>query len=191
MAVVVVARTDLDDFLTVVAGNGVREIGKLRTLTMKFGLFLILMFLCYFSQAQSTTDSVYVEKSLFGYRFYQVDTRLNLNQLPYVMEGNEEARMLMMRSKKGNTWATVLSGTGGFLVGWQLINAAISGGEANWVIAGVGGGLIIASIPVFSASYRQALDAIEMHNQTVGGTSRRIELDVGFTRNGVGLVLGF
>ena len=158
---------------------------------MKFGLFFILMFLCYFSQAQSTSDSVYVEKSLLGYRFYQMDTRLNLNQLPYVMEDNAEARNLMLRSKKGHTWATVLSGTGGFLVAWQLVNAAISGGEANWIIAGVGGGLLVASIPIFSTSYGRALDAIELHNQTIGNTSRRIELDIGLTRNGVGLVVGF
>ena len=158
---------------------------------MKFGLFLILLFACYFSQAQSTTDSVYVEKSFLGYRFYQMDTRLNLNQLPYVMEGNDEARMLMMSSKKGHTWATVLSGTGGFLVAWQLVNAGISGGDANWVIAGIGGGLLVASIPIFSTSYNRALDAIELHNQTVGASGRRIELDIGVTRHGVGLVLGF
>ncbi len=46
-----------------------------------------------------------------------------------------------------NVTAQVLGGIGGALVGWQL-GTYIGGGEPNWTLAAVGGGLIAVAIPL-------------------------------------------
>ena len=153
-------------------------------------LFLLMFGGFYFSVAQSTTDSVYVAKSFLGYRFYQNDTRLNFNQLPYVMEENGEAYYVIKKAKSNYTISTIISGTGGFILGWQLASALFSG-EPNWVLAGVGGGLIVISIPIYSKSYRQSLDAIELHNKGIAASAHRLDISFGTTANGAGLIVKF
>ena len=155
--------------------------------------YLIVFFLAggfYCSNAQTTTDSVYVVKSFLGYKFYQNDMRLNFNQLPFVMEENGEAYYVIKKAKSNYTASTVLSSVGGFLLGWQ-IGSAIFSGNPNWGLAGVGGGLIIVSIPFFTKSFHLSLDAIERHNSALSGATGRLELNFGATGNGVGLIMRF
>ena len=115
-------------------------------------LFFVLMFGFFISNAQIPSDSVFVAKNFWGYKFYQKDQRLNFNQLPYIMEGSSEAHTLITKARTNNTISSIIGGAGGFLIGWQLASAII-GGDPNWTLAGIGGGLIIVSIPIFSKSY--------------------------------------
>lgn len=46
-----------------------------------------------------------------------------------------------------NVTAQVLAGIGGALVGWQL-GTYVGGGEPEWTLAAVGGGLIAVAIPL-------------------------------------------
>ena len=155
-------------------------------------VFAIFLFLCCagISYAQTTTDSVFVAKSFLGFKFYQNDVRLNFNQLPFVMEENPEAFNVIKKAKSNYTLSTILGGAGGFLLGWQLGTAAF-GGNPNWALAGVGGALIVVSIPISRKSYNLAFDAIDIHNGAVSGSARRMELKLGATSSGVGIVLKF
>ena len=157
---------------------------------MRIFICIALMFGFYVSNAQTPSDSIFVAKNFWGYKFYQKDTRLNFNQLPYVMEENSEAFNLITHAKSNNTISSIISGAGGFLLGWQLVTAAI-GGDPNWVLAGVGGGLIVISIPVFSKSYRQSLEAVKMYNEGLSMSSQRLNLNFGASKNGIGIIIGF
>ena len=61
------------------------------------------------------------------------------------MEENEEAYNLMVGARSDNTISSIISGTGGFLVRWQLVTAVI-GGDPNWALSGICRGLIVVSI---------------------------------------------
>jgi len=142
------------------------------------------------SCAQSASDSIFVAKSFLGYKFYQKDTRLNFNQLPYIMEDNSEAYSLITKARGNNTISSILSGSGGFLIGWQLVTAIV-GGDPNWTIAGIGGGLIAISIPIYSKSYKQSLKSVEMYNTGLGMNSHRLFLSIVSLQTGIGIKLGF
>ncbi len=142
------------------------------------------------SKAQSPSDSVHVYKNFWGYKFYQDDERLNFNQLPHIMEDDQGAYYLINKARNNITIASIISGTGGFLIGWQLGNA-LFGGEPNWTLAAIGGGLIVISIPISSKSYKQSLEAVKMYNSGLSTSIRKPVMMVGMTENGVGIRLKF
>ena len=161
-----------------------------------FLIFFIIGF-SNLAQAQSqieethiASDSIYFQKSFFGYKYYQWDTQINFNQLPAIMIKDQEAYALVKKAKKNNTVAAILSGTGGFLLILQLANAIISE-EPNWAITAVGGTLVVVSIPIFSKSYKQSLEAIDKYNAGLGVSSHRVQLDLGTSKNGIGLIMSF
>lgn len=154
-------------------------------------LLIILFFgIVIASKAQTPSDSIFIQKNFFGYKFYQKDTRLNFNQLPYIMEGDQEAYRLIKKASSTNTISAIISGTGGFLVGWQLVTALV-GGDPNWTLAGVGAGLIVISIPISAKSYRQSLQAVNTYNSELAANSYKPKLFLGTTNHGIGLQLNF
>ena len=153
-------------------------------LVIVFGGFLSV------AQAQSTSDSVYVYKGFLGYKYVQHDNRLNFNQLPDIIEENQEAFKLIKKARTHHTFFSIISGTGGFLIGWQL-GTALVGGDPNWTMAAIGGGLIVVSIPLYTTSLRKSLDAIDLYNSGLMSTSFRLQLNFELTSNGIGFCLRF
>jgi len=101
-----------------------------------------------------------------------------------------EAANLMRQARSNKTGAAVISGIGGFLLGWQL-GTLIVGGEPNWAVAGGGGGLILLSIPFNSKANRLAIEAIEMHNRNLTATNQKPQIHLGFLQSGLGLKIHF
>ena len=157
-------------------------------------ILLIIVFVLFgfvnFIKAQNPSDSVFIQKKVFGYKFFQNDMRLNLNQLPYIMEENQEAYQLIRNARSNNTISSIISGTGVFLIGLQLANGII-GGEPNWTLAGIGAGLIVVSIPLYSKSYRQSLSAVQTYNAGLGVKSCAPVFHLAFSPGGVGLTMNF
>ena len=139
---------------------------------------------------QTAPDSISMKKVFGGYAFFQNEKRLNMNQLLIATETNEQAYKIMKEAKTTYTWATIVGSAGGFMVGWQL-GTALAGGEPNWVMAGVGAGLVIVSIPISNKFNTQAKSAVETFNGGLRQTSfwNKNELKFALTENGVGLTL--
>jgi len=144
------------------------------------------------SYAQMESDSIFISKGFLGYRYYHHDERLNINHLPALMYENAEAYELVTKAKNKQVLSSIVSGAGGFLIGLQLANLII-GGEANWTVAAVGGGLIVVSIPVFSRSNKLSRLAVEGYNSSLISSSdhRKTQLLLGMTQNGPGIQLVF
>lgn len=157
---------------------------------MRFLIFFLLLFGLNTAFAQEQSDSIYVAKSFLGYKFYQHDARVNMNTLPLLMQDNSEALRLTTKARKNNILSSIISGTGGFLIGWQLATAIV-GGEPNWTMAAVGGGLIVVSIPITSRAFKQSLAGIDIYNSGLVESSHRMILDFGLVQNGLGLKLVF
>jgi len=158
-------------------------------------LTLILTFLVAgmtFTFGQIATDTIYAKKVFGGYQFYQGETRLGMNQLVNVMKPNEQAYAQIKSAQSNYTLATVFGAAGGFMIGWP-IGTAVGGGEPNWVMAGIGAGLVIISIPITQSSNKKAIQAVRIYNSGMLSSSfwDNHELKFSMTPHGVGLSLRF
>jgi len=152
----------------------------------------LLTFTFSFAFGQTSPDSVFMKKAFGGYQFYQADKRLNMNQLVKAVKSNEQAYSQIKSAQSTYTFASVIGFAGGFMVGWP-IGAAIGGGEPNWAMAGIGAGLIVASVPLSKKFNKQAKQAVDTFNGGLSASSfwDKRELKLSMTGNGIGLTLRF
>ncbi len=145
-----------------------------------------------FTFGQALTDSISIKKVFGGYQFSQGEKRLNMNQLANAMKPNEQAYNKIKSAKSTYTLATIIGGAGGFMVGWP-IGTAIGGGEPNWVMAGIGAGLIVVSIPITQNYNKKAKQAVDTFNDGFRTSSfwDKSELKMTMTGNGIGFTLRF
>jgi len=153
---------------------------------------LMTVVVCSFTYGQTSTDSIYVKKVFGGYQFYQGDKKLDINQLVTTLETNDLAYQQIKSAKTKHTIATIMGGVGGFLIGWP-IGAALGGGEPNWTMAGIGGGIIVVSIPIVKSCNKKAIQAVETYNSGLRTSSfwDKNKLKLSLTENGIGLTLNF
>lgn len=157
---------------------------------MKMLVVVLFLGIVGISKGKAPSDSVFVRKSLFGYKFFHHNTRINFNQLPTILNENQEALQIIKKAKTKNTVASIFSGLGCFVIGVEL-GIAIAGGEPNWNATALGGGLILISIPISSKSYNQAMQAISTYNTDLATSSKRPQLFLCATGEGFGLKLKF
>ncbi|MFT6844055.1 MAG: hypothetical protein ACJAUV_000225 [Flavobacteriales bacterium] len=157
--------------------------------TYVFALFFVV---CLSSFAQQPTDSISIKKVLGGYQFRQANELLKMNQLVYRLKSNDEAYSQIKGASTNYTIATILSATGGFLVGYP-IGVAMGGGKPNWTMAAVGAGLIVVAIPISKKSNKQAIKAVKTYNTSLFASSSKPknEFFLTFSENGVGLKVRF
>lgn len=156
-------------------------------------LLLVFLFTCMvvsLTHAQSESDSVYIIKNFWGYKFYHQQERLNINQLPSLMEANPEALDKSVKAKNRYVLSSIVSGAGGFLIGLQLANTII-GGDPNWTMAAIGGGLVIVSIPIYSQSYKLSSTAVGIYNSQLHSFNPKPQFMLGISGNGLGLICVF
>ena len=159
----------------------------------QFSLILILLTVCLsFTFGQTLSDSITIKKAFGGYHFYHGGKRLNMSQLVKTMEPNEQAYKEIKAAQSTYTLATIIGGAGGFMVGWPL-GTAVAGGEPNWILAGIGAGLVVVSIPISQKYNRQAKSAVDSFNGGLKTSSfwDKTELRFAMTGNGIGLTFKF
>jgi len=152
-------------------------------------IFLITALISTFGQ----TDNQIIMKKVFGgYKFYQNDNVINMKQLSEILEVNELAYDKFKQAKKNSNIATIMSATGGALIGYQLAMLIVSG-ELNGIITGIGGGLMIASIPINKKSQKQFATAINNYNTGLKINSSRKKPNIEFVLGGnnIGLRVKF
>ena len=160
-------------------------------------VFLLGCFLSFFvslsfgqKEAITTNDSIILGPKK-GFPLTQNGTTLNTKQLTQIFADNPSAKMEFDIAKTNQTFGLILGGAGGFMVGLTLGTAA-GGGDANWFVAGAGLACIIGSIPLNSAFRKRTLNAVEIYNEgLVMAHKEDVKADIGFTRDGIGLILKF
>ena len=78
------------------------------------------------------------------------------------------------------------------MVGWPL-GTSIAGGEPNWVMAGIGAGLVVISIPVNNKFIKQATQAVKTYNEgkRVMSSYNKTKWQFGISGYGIGLTVEF
>ena len=153
---------------------------------------IILISLLAFS-ALSTfaqNDSIIAKKAFGGYKFEHNGQLVSPKAMLKIMEQNEEALTYMKKAKTNSDLSMILGFSGGFLIGWP-VGTAIAGGDPNWLLAGIGAGILIVGIPVAKAYTTNALKAVEIYNsgQQSFHFHDGVKLYLGLADHGVGLRL--
>ena len=155
-------------------------------------LFLVVLLILGISQlnAQNQSDSIVVKKA-FGTIFKQNGKALTPNQMMNIVQSNPAAYQEMKIAKGNYGPGSVLGFAGGFMVGYP-IGTALAGGEANWALAGIGAGLIVASIPFSTAYVRHTKKAVEYYNAGIKHTGmNQINYRLGLASNRIGFKITF
>ena len=132
------------------------------------------------------------KKTLGENKFYQNGQKLSTKQLKVILKDNTEALNLMKSAKTNQTWATILGGAGGVLVGLPL-GTAIVGGDAKWELAGVGAVLILGSIPILNSYNKKSKKSIELYNSDFPNVSSNFQpkFNVSYKVTSLGITMNF
>jgi hypothetical protein len=136
---------------------------------------------------KSTSDSVVMRGK---YLFYKGQP-LRTNELVALLKTNDQSYKKFKSGYFPGSVASILEYVGGGLIGYP-IGTAIAGGEPDWTMAAVGGGLIVFSLPIFYIAAKNQREAVNIYNMGVNKTSfRNKELHIGLTNNGLSIRLRF
>ena len=155
-------------------------------------IWILLILSCSFAFGQNPSDTIFMKKVFGGYKFIYGEKNLNMSKLVKTMEPNQQAYQQIKSAQSTYTFASILGFAGGFMIGWPL-GTAIAGGEPNWVLAGIGAGLVIVTIPISQKFNKQARTAVTTFNEGAKTSSfwDKTDLRFGFTGNGVGFTMNY
>ena len=141
---------------------------------------------------QTPNDTISLNKVFGSYQFYQNNKKVSLSKLVKIMQPNEQAYKEIKAAQTTNILASIIGGTGAFMLGWQ-VGGSLAGAEFNWVLGGIGAGLVVVSIPISNKFNKQAKSAVELYNEGLKTSSKLPKAQLNFTcsKNGLGLVLKF
>ena len=155
-------------------------------------LCIVGLVLCITASLQAQSDSIRVVKVFGGYKFESNNITLSYVDMQAMMKNDAEACQYLDKAKSSAFIANIFGMAGGALIGFP-IGTALGGGKPNWVLAGVGCGLIIIAIPIISSSNKNALIAVNKYNSTRKPLSykKTYDLKLGLNPGGLALVLKF
>jgi hypothetical protein len=140
--------------------------------------------------SQAGQEIIY-EKAFGGYKYSQNGIPIGIKQMSNLMSSNAEASDYISKAKTNYGASMVFNYAGGFLIGWP-IGTALGGGEPEWEMVAVGGGLVLLSIPFIKAANTNAIKAIDIYNANSGGIgARTYSLKFGLNSGGVGVTIKF
>lgn len=160
----------------------------------KLAIALLLIPVLSFSQAEETQTGK-VELGNGGKNFFIKDGEgYKLNQYKEVFT-NQEAIDRVKRARTNKTFASILTYTGSFCLGFG-IGGALSNSEdplmeksTGWIIAAGGAGIMLSSIPLWMGYSKNIRKAVDLENGTTEESTAQLNLNI--NGNGVGLAYQF
>jgi len=158
---------------------------------MKLHISILLLLALTQLGAQTQGDSIYQKKVLGETVFYQNDTRLKPTAMLNIMKPYPEAYNEMKRARSNHYAANFFGFIGGAFIGFPL-GSAIAGGDANWVLAAIGTGILGIGIP-FSIIYsKRAKKAVELYHQKLSyNKSHNTSIHFKASATGIGICVSF
>jgi hypothetical protein len=157
-------------------------------LARKAGMALLFLFIL--------NGQLFCQKKLaiyktFGGVVFEMDSlAISSKQVSILLQQNQEAYAEFKIAKRKALIGNIIGFTSGVLVALPLVTAAV-GGQPEWALAGVGGGLFLLSIS-FNSSFRgHAFNAIEMYNAGPASSRHTIKASLHFSGTGGSVILRF
>ncbi|MBI9067458.1 MAG: hypothetical protein JEZ09_09215 [Salinivirgaceae bacterium] len=156
-----------------------------------FLLSLIVLVFTKNSISQQLADSISIESTFKGYKFYFRGEEIKAKKVSAIMEYNYDAFDTFESSREafffGNMFA--MFGTGMIIFPFA---ASVSGYEANWGYAFTGAGFIGISIPIFISYHKKTASALRIYNIGIQTKNKpQASLKFGATNAGMSLALKF
>ncbi|OJV54605.1 MAG: hypothetical protein BGO31_06460 [Bacteroidetes bacterium 43-16] len=161
---------------------------------MKLLLFFTGLAVSTGCHAQLSTDTIITKRlPQGGYRYYHGDIRLNNQQLVRTVKSDPLAKKTMQSAQTNEVFGTVLSASGGALIGFP-VGTYIAGGKMQWGYIAAGVAVIICSYPLYNNAYKLKRKSISQFNEGVNNRTtflQRSELNIAAYNSGVGLTWRF
>ncbi len=159
----------------------------------KIAISLVALTLSVISFSQEPTDSIIVKTNFWtGTKFFVNGNTLTTAEAENVIKANAEAYSYFKKAKTSTVFSNIIAGVGGALIGYP-IGVAAAGGDAPWILAGIGAGVIVADIPLIINSNKKFQKAIDIYNTSISSNSQsfRYDLHMEVKNGGLALVLRF
>ncbi len=142
--------------------------------------------------AQSNNEPIVIEKGFLGHKYYQGGRNINkIGDMKAIVANDEWALKEMKKAGVANGFSLVLSGIGGFAMGWELGNL-IFGRFNPYVFAG-GVGVVAIGLGLSVLADSHIKKGATIYNESLGKVPNgdTVQLEFGLTPGGVGLILSF
>ncbi len=154
-------------------------------------ILIIILFASFHVLGQTDRDLIKYEKAFGGYRYTLSGRPVSIMQVSDIIGNNPETTVYLKKAKTNYYTSMVFNYAGGFMVGWP-IGTAIGGGEPEWGLAAIGGGLILFGITFNNAANRNTIKAIDLYNSWKMNNGTRVySMSFGLNSSGIGLSLKF
>lgn len=117
------------------------------------------------SFGQKKSDKLKLETGFFGNKYYKGVWSISRDKAFNYLSDNGEAYTLATKGEKLQKTSTIFSVIGGALIGFPLGSALGGAEDPRWYLAGIGGGIVLLSIPIYSAGNKKIHEAIEVYNE--------------------------
>ena len=138
--------------------------------------------------AQNASDTIAVEKNKFYYHGMQIES---MRQIKSLVANDELALKEIKKAGVTNGFASVFAYTGGFILGWEVVD--MFRGYLNPYLLAGGVGLAAVGIGLSYVTNNHLKKGVAIYNANLGATSYGgiIQVDFGLVPGGVGLTLSF
>ncbi len=161
----------------------------MRKLVLGLLLFLLFSFISHPAISQDTSQDTIIILKKGRVLMHQYNV-LSLYEIDQLMKTNANAYPVFLHAKKQRSASMIMGGFGGAFIGFPL-GQMIAGSDPYWWMMGVGGALILLSIPLSNYN-KDMIRAVEIYNEGIRTKNEvKTELSFGLQPNGIGITLRF
>ena len=142
-----------------------------------------------FAQEDTEKEIIKIEKKCLGTRYtYQGKPLIKLADFFPIIENSPEAVSQVQKARTNRGIASGFSFAGGFFIGWPAGQALVGAEDPNWVLAGVGGGLVVVGIVFGVKSDKQLKKGVNIYNESIAlSDSEPHDFEIAFALNRIGI----
>ncbi|PLX19844.1 MAG: hypothetical protein C0599_10105 [Salinivirgaceae bacterium] len=138
---------------------------------MRIKLSVILLFSIFFigapliTNAQKKSDKLKIVNGAFKNKYYKGVWHISKDRAYKLLSENGEAYNLVIKGEKLQKTGSAIAFVGGALIGYSLGSAAAGAEDPRWFVAGIGGGLALLSLPIYSTGKKKVQMGVEVYNE--------------------------
>lgn len=143
------------------------------------------------SFSQTNNQPLTFKSGFLGWQFKRGEEKLKPGEVADILKVNPKAARIFSSGRSNYTISTILGTVGGFMLGYTL-GSMLGSDKPNWTVGGIGGGLIVASLPISISATNKVKKAIELYNEgSKTGYINRPAWQLIFNGNKFGVVYRF
>jgi hypothetical protein len=117
--------------------------------------------------AQKKSDKLKIINGSFKNKYYKGVWNISKEKAYGMLRENGEAYNLVISGEKLQKTGSTVACVGAALIGYTLGSALAGAEDTKWFIAGIGGGLALLAIPVYSTGKKKVQMGVEVYNETL------------------------